>query len=201
VEQNYSGRRNRMQRKKPLVAKTSLKAKSSLKAKQPLEKLPPKPKKRRKLEEKTAQQLIKVADKWFSYYIRLRDSKYDATAEDPGWYGQCISCNKYGLIARDDGDKIRFTLGWDAGHFISRGNKFLRYDEENVNLQCAMNCNRMRSGNIEKQKPALDDKYGTGTWQKLQQLAVDNPTTSLRKPELLALITEMKARVKFYLVH
>ena len=158
----------------------------------------PKSKKRLKLVEKTAQQLIKVADKEFSRYVRLRDSVYDPYGEPSGWYGKCISCNKYGLIAWVEDGKVRFTNGWDAGHFISRGNKYLRYHEENVNLQCAFNCNKMRSGNIEKQKPALDDKYGTGTYRKLEDLAQEFKTSTLKKRDLLELINDCRKQVELY---
>src|SRR4051812_19945744 len=106
----------------------------------------PKPKKRkppRSIEQKTAQQLVKVADGCFSKYVRLRDCDF----KGDGWYGTCITCSKTGRVVREDGG---FERGWDAGHFVSRGNKVVRFDEMNVNLQCAFRCNNMRSGEYEK---------------------------------------------------
>lgn len=61
-------------------------------------------------------------DKVFHRYIRLRDTS------DSGW-GECITCNK----------TIHFSES-QAGHFIGRQHKSTRWDERNVNLQCAR-CN------------------------------------------------------------
>jgi len=90
------------------------------------------PRKYKRLEQKTAQQLVKEADKYFSKYVRVRDSELD---EDE-YIGTCITCSKTGTIAVIEDGKLRFTKGWDAGHFISRGNKVVRFADENVNLQC-----------------------------------------------------------------
>lgn len=60
-------------------------------------------------------------DRWFSLYIRLRDS-------DANGYSRCISCGK--------------PVYWkeaDCGHFINRRHMNTRYDERNCNLQCR-NC-------------------------------------------------------------
>ncbi len=153
--------------------------------------------KRIPLEKKTAQQLVKVADDIFSKAVRLRDSEY--RPEHKGWLGTCITCSKYGLIARidEDGD-LRFVKGWDAGHFIGRGTKVTRFDEENVNLQCAFACNKMKSGNIEKYKPALDNKYGEGTYRKLEDLAQDTQYYKFSKDELLGIIHDSRETVAFY---
>lgn len=122
----------------------------------------------------------KIADRIFSRYIRLRDSTY----RNGSWHGKCITCSKKGVIAYYDENKVlRFVRGWDAGHFISRGNLYLRYDEENVNLQCSYHCNKMKSGNIEKYRGALDDKYGSGTWKKLTNTAEENKDHRLLKAD------------------
>lgn len=89
--------------------------------------------KRIPLQKKTAQQLIKVADQYFSKYVRLRDTEF----RGDGWYGTCVTCSKSGIVAWIDSlGKLHFVIDWDAGHFMSRGHKVVRYDEENVNLQC-----------------------------------------------------------------
>lgn len=154
-----------------------------------------KPRQRVPLEKKTAQQLIKVVDEAFSKYVRLRDSIY--TGKE--WYGQCITCSRQGSVAWvDETDKVRYSPGWDAGHFISRGEKVLRFDEENVNLQCSYRCNRMRSGEHEKYKQALNDKYGEGTYQKLEKTAHDTTYYKLGKPELLQILHDAKTAVAYY---
>jgi len=82
-------------------------------------------------------------DKIFSIYIRLRDS-------DENGHGRCISCGKF--IHYKDGD---------AGHYVSRKNLGLRYDEKNVNLQC-VECNRFNEGNMIGYNHGLVEKYGEG---------------------------------------
>lgn len=156
---------------------------------------PKQPKKRLKLEQKSAQQLQKPADKEFSRYVRLRDS----TLENGVWVGTCITCTKTGTVAWHDGKKLRFTSGWDAGHFIERGILSIRYEEENVNLQCAFHCNKMKSGNHEKYKGALDEKYGSGTYRKLENLAkLPESRRRLPKPELLQIIHDSKVQCELY---
>ena len=142
---------------------------------------------------KTAQQLVKVADEAFSKYVRLRDSDHIGDS----WVGTCITCSKNGTVAWLDDGKLRFVSGWDAGHFIQRGAKITRFDEENVNLQCAFHCNKMKSGNLEKYKPALDIKYGEGTWRKLSETAQANQYYKFNKPQLLEIIHDAKEAIAF----
>ncbi len=89
-----------------------------------------------------------TADKWFSIYIRLRDS-YD------GGYCRCITC---------------YTAAkWkemDCGHFVTRNHSMTRYSEENCNAQCK-GCNNFKSGDQYKHGKAIDAKYGEGTADKL----------------------------------
>lgn len=84
---------------------------------------------------------IDTLDKTFSEYIRLRDSDRYGTI-------RCISCGK----------RIKWKYA-DAGHYISRKNMSLRFDEKNVNAQCPI-CNRFRCGNLEKYRRGLMIKYG-----------------------------------------
>lgn len=80
-------------------------------------------------------------DKWFSLYIRLRDS-------DANGYGRCISCGKV----------IHYTDA-DCGHFVNRSHMNTRYDERNCNLQCR-GCNRFDEGNNIGYTRGLIAKYG-----------------------------------------
>lgn len=84
---------------------------------------------------------IETLDSIFSQYVRLRDADQ---------YGMihCISCGK----------RINWKYA-DAGHFVSRRHLSLRFDEKNVNAQCP-ECNRFKSGNLEKYKRGLIIKHG-----------------------------------------
>lgn len=169
----------------------------ALKAQLPFSKIQPKPPKKRKyrkLEQKTAQQLVKEADKYFSWYIRLRDSDY--VKEKSEWQGTCISCPNSYLVAFMDRGKLHFTNYVDNGHFVSRGHKIVRYDEENCNLQCKR-CNKWLSGNAVNYRLGLDAKYGAGTADKLIQLAAAHPVYNLTKPYLLQIITDAKTQIAY----
>lgn len=185
---------------KKLQTRTSLKSNRPLKQETPLGakslKAADKPKKQAL---PAITKLKKAADKHFSQYVRLRDCEYDPLGEPPGWYGKCVTCNKYGLVAWvDDKGSLRFTSVWSLGHYISRGNWYLRFDEENCNLQCKMNCNNMRSGNIERYKLELDLKYGAGTRLKLDRDAQDNKDYRITRVELEQVIHDSREQVRFY---
>lgn len=152
---------------------------------------------RRTLEQKTAAQLVKEADKYFSKYVRLRDCESNGLE----FIGTCITCTKTGPVAYFSDGKLKFTKGWDAGHFISRGHKVVRYDEMNVNLQCAMRCNKMRSGEYEKYRFALRTKYGDSTPGELETLAQTTTHYKFTKPELLEIIHDAKAQIDWYATH
>lgn len=114
-----------------------------------------------------------------------------------------MTCSKIGLVAwLDEKGVLRFVKGWDAGHFISRGVQQLRFDEENVNLQCSFHCNKMKSGNLEKYKPALNMKYGDGTWEKLSKVAQEEGSHRLfTKAEYLEMNEDFKQQVAWYKEH
>ncbi len=82
-------------------------------------------------------------DKTFSKFIRVRDK------DKP-----CISC-------------ARYVDCKEAGHFIQRNNMALRWDEENVNGQCAY-CNQILRGNIQGYENGLIDRYGRKTLERLK---------------------------------
>lgn len=106
---------------------------------------------------------LKVADKYFSAFIRLRDS------DDTGIL-KCISC---GIL-----------IHWkkaDAGHFIKRQYKSLRFNEKNVNGQFTI-CNWLLQGNDINYAKGLIKKYGEGILDEL--LATKNRTLPMGKFEL-----------------
>ena len=170
-----------LKRKTPLKAKTGLKVSTK-----------PKVKKRLKLEDKTAQQLIKEADKWFSWYVRLRDSDY---VEGEGWYGPCITCDNVLLVHDTEG---KWKSNTNAGHFVSRGYHHTRFDETNVSLQC-VRCNKWKGGEYTMYKVRLNEKYGAGEAERLEKEAVENKNYRCKKPELLQIIEDCKVRVNYIL--
>lgn len=86
------------------------------------------------------QKLINKLDEAFSLFIRLRDS-------DKNGMVKCITCGS-----------IAHYTDVDAGHFITRENMGVRYEEENVNGQCR-HCNRFKSGKQYEHGLAIDKKY------------------------------------------
>ena len=121
------------------------------------------------VKKKSVSQLKKLADKEFSKYVRLRDGPVCITCEDPK-----------GLI--------------HAGHFMGRRFSSTRFEEENVNSQCAK-CNTFNHGEQYKYALALDLKYGDGTAARLSKTAQEHHkfTTS----ELEEIIHDAKEQVKF----
>ncbi len=72
-------------------------------------------------------------DKWFSLYIRLRDS-----ATNSGGQCRCFTCGA-----------VDHYKDMDVGHFIPRGKKPTRFNPENAKAQCRK-CNRLNSGEVDK---------------------------------------------------
>ena len=79
---------------------------------------------------KSRKGLIAEADKWFSRYIRIRDT-------DAYGVGRCIDCGK----------PVTAVYA-DCGHFYSRRHLAVRWDEDNAHIQ-AKGCN-YRMGEPEK---------------------------------------------------
>lgn len=58
----------------------------------------------------------------------------------------------------------------------------------------------MKSGNIEKYKLALDEKYGVGTYRKLEDIAMeDDAYKRPGKEELLQIISDSKQQIRWQL--
>lgn len=127
---------------------------------------------------KSVAQLKKIADAEWSKYIRLRDS-------DQYGYGNCITC----------GVK-KFWKEAQCGHFISRKISLLRYDELNTSLQC-VGCNMFKSGEQYLFAKAIDDKYGAGVAEELNNQRFT--THKFTVAELEAIIADAKQSTKEYL--
>ncbi len=87
--------------------------------------------------------------KWFSLYIRLRDS-------DENGYIRCFTCGG-----------VRFFKYCDAGHGIGRQHEATKYNEKNVHAQCKK-CNGLEGGMRERYKEEVDRRYGDGFWDMLE---------------------------------
>jgi hypothetical protein len=96
--------------------------------------------------------LISRLDRIFSEYIRLRDADGNGNC-------RCITC-----------PTVANWRSMDAGHFVQRDRKAVRYCEQNVNAQCHC-CNRFRSGNQYEHGLAIDRKFGNGTAERLQLIS------------------------------
>lgn len=97
---------------------------------------------------------INNADKWFSYFIRL---KY-AQESNGVLFVKCCTCGA-----------IRQAKHVDCGHYIKRQHKSTRYSELNCLPQCKP-CNGYEQGSPEKMAVEIDKIHGEGTAEKLRQL-------------------------------
>jgi len=76
------------------------------------------------------QKAMNSADTWFSRYIRLKHSEVIGDII----VCTCITCNdKHGIKSID------------AGHYVNRDHKLVRFNENNARPQCHQ-CNRFKSG-------------------------------------------------------
>ena len=114
----------------------------------------------------TVQELIKATQIIFNKYIRLRDK------------GQvCISCQKK-------------PLKENAGHYFNANNHWnVRFDEDNVHLQCER-CNSFLSGNLIEYRANLITKIGQERFDQLEARA--RVTRKFTKDELKELIKKYK---------
>ena len=87
--------------------------------------------------------------KVFSEYIRLRDA-------DENGICTCFTC---GLK--------RHWKQMDCGHGIGRQHKATKFNEKNNHAQCKR-CNGFEGGMREVYKQRMDEKYGEGTWDRME---------------------------------
>ena len=112
----------------------------------------------------TLPKLLKKTEKIFNAWIRERD-------KDDG----CISC----------GREIDH-----AGHYFSVGqHSALRFDEMNVNGQCAA-CNVFKHGNLIYYRQGLVRKYGELAVEELERKAIENPVYKWSREELETIINK-----------
>jgi hypothetical protein len=96
---------------------------------------------------KTTQDWLKEAQTIFNKYIRLRDNGL--------W---CVSCNQ-------------MPKKKNAGHYFSQGgHSNVRFDEDNVHLQCE-HCNTFLSGNLLNYQIGIQKRIGAQKLLELQERA------------------------------
>ena len=159
-----------------LKRKTPLKAKAPLKAKLKMEKVG-KDVKQRKKRPKSQKTLIKELDKWFSLYIRLRDSKPFGFK-----YFKCPTCGRV----------LPFEQA-DCSHYYGRMHMNTRYDEDNTCAECSY-CNRFDSSHLIALGDYLKRKLGEQRYQLLRVKA--NIHKKWECWELEQLIKYYKARIE-----
>jgi hypothetical protein len=101
---------------------------------------------------KSLSKLKKDLDKWFSLYIRLRDS-------DDNGITKCFTCGK-----------VDYYKKLQNGHFQSRRHNATRWDNKNCQVQC-VKCNMYSQGEQYKFGLYIDLKYGKGTAEELEILS------------------------------
>lgn len=102
----------------------------------------------KKPKKETKSKAMKAADKWFSEWIRLRDS-------DEHGIATCITSGR--------------RAHWremDCGHYLSRAKMSTRYDERNCHAQSKM-ANRFQGGHFMEHGFRIEEKYGRGTCHAL----------------------------------
>lgn len=114
---------------------------------------------------------LKRAEKACNAYIRKRD-------EGQG----CISCGRHNAEV------------WNAGHFVSVGaNRTLRFNEDNIHLQCARPCNKDKGGNIHEYRKGLLKKIGP---ERLAVLDGWHPPEKMTVEKAQGIEAHYKAKLK-----
>lgn len=107
------------------------------------------------------------ADKWFSEFIRLRDS------------------DEHGIATCITSGRRMFWRKMDAGHYITRAREATRYDERNAHAQ-SKRANQYQGGHFIEHEQAIERIHGPGTAQKLRDLAGQDCKRSAQDYQALA---------------
>ena len=129
---------------------------------------------KRSLKDLTDKELMKAADRWFSRYIRLRDS-------DKEGFIRCCTCGR------------RFF--WKESHcgHYSKRNLAHRYNPQNCHSMC-LYCNCYLKGEADKHAKHIDKLYGEGTAELLR--GTEKKLRDLKRYDYLKLIEDYKKSAK-----
>ncbi len=117
---------------------------------------------------------LKLLQVVFNSYIRERDKNQP-----------CISCGT-----------TNKNIVYAAGHFWTvKGFPSVRFDEDNLHLQCNAHCNMFLAGNINEYRPRLIEKIGIERFEALEKRA-RTQTLKLSIPEIKEKIKEYKQKIK-----
>ena len=114
----------------------------------------------------THKDYLKLLQVVFNTFIRMRDKDLP-----------CITCG------------TSKNIEYAAGHFYPTTYQYLRFNEDNVHLQCNKSCNMMKRGNLLEYRPALIKKIG------IERVEILDNTRHL---ELQISIPELKEKIKEY---
>lgn len=104
---------------------------------------------------KKGSRIVKSAWYWFSRYVKLTECM-----ETTGSYEQGICCTCKTLFPY-------YSL--DAGHFIPNRSNSILFHIDLVHIQCKI-CNRENSGEYDKYKLYMIDRYGEEKVEMLERL-------------------------------
>ena len=128
--------------------------------------------KRRKLP--PLKSLEKKLDRVFSEYIRRRDA-------DEGGTAVCVTCGK-----------LYFWRDIQAGHWVKRQHRALRWDERNVYPQCAAE-NLYKNGAMDEMAAHIIRKHGAETIDEL--LRLKKTSVKHTRADLETLIAETEKKI------
>jgi len=128
-------------------------------------------KKKERIKVETYGKLKKALFKAVSDYVRERDN----------W--TCITCGV-------KGDKSNIQ----DGHYIERSYIGTAFDERNNNAQC-QKCNCWKDGNIRVYAIKLEEKYGVGILQELEELRRSNQGKKIPKSVMIEKIEYFKNKL------
>lgn len=119
-------------------------------------------------------ELKKELDLIFSRWLRLEGSSEDGEC-------QCFIC----------GHKMHYSEA-QAGHYVKRGNSFLRYDTRNVKINCKP-CNEYKGGNYGLYAKKLEEQSPGITTYLLEE---GNIVYKFTRWELKSMISDYSKRIK-----
>jgi len=121
---------------------------------------------------KTLSDYKKELETVFNAYIRERDKN------DP-----CISCGSTSDFKRT------------AGHYFPTTHGSVRFNEDNVHVQCWFNCNKNKHGNLSEYLPRLIKKIGQKRFDAMAKIK-NQERSELSIPEVIELKAHYRELIK-----